>query len=233
MNAAMEQTGCGQRRVGCRDLASVLMNVVVTLARERAVESRIALGDLDRIAELVSQGNLLLDETFSRQQEACRKEHTRPRGNIGARSNPFQRLMVRPFESLLAGESAVLQRVYLAHFFEFLEFTFEERLPKFENHCRAIIQALKVVHGNDLTWDVFYADSRTTQTLHSALKIMAQYLSSQEGRRVWLATLVRPTPELPQPSMAQVDQIRQALLDTARGFDAGERLVKEAQGGVA
>jgi hypothetical protein len=203
------------------------MDVVLTLARERSEDGRVTLDDLQRVATLVAQGNLLLDEIFSRQQEVCRKEHTKPRGNIGARSNPFQRLMVRPFEHLLAGESAVFQRVYLAHFFEFLEFAFEARLTRFEGHCRAIIQALKVVHGPHLTWETYYADPRTIKTLQGALTVLSAYMSSQEGQRVWLATLIRPTPELPQPSMGQVEQIRRALFDTARGIEAGERLGRE------
>ena len=225
---------CGEHaapRTGCRDLAAVLTDVMVALARERAADGQVSIGDIERIATLVAQGNLLLDETFSRQQEACRKEHTRPRGNIGARSNPFQRLMVRPFEHLLAGESAVFQRVYLAHYFEFLDYAFEEKLSKFEAHCRSIVQALKVVHGPHLTWDHFYADQRTIKTLHTALKVLSAYLAGMEGQRVWLATLIRPTPEMPQPSMAQVEQIRKTLMDTARGFEAADRLVKEARPG--
>jgi len=213
-------------RPGCRDVAQVLMEVVLTLARERAEDGRIALDSLERIAVLVTQGNLLLDETFARQQELCRQAHTKPRGAIGSRTNPFQRLMVRPFEHLLAGECTVFQRVYLAHYFEFLGFAFDGRLERFEAHCRSIVQALKVVHGPALTWEQFYADPRTVRALQAALSVMVGYLDTLEGQRVWVATLIRPASDQPQPSLEQIAQIRRALVETARGLDAADRMAQ-------
>lgn len=206
----------------CHEMAMVVTDVIMTLAREKARDGAVSLGDIERIAQLVSGGTMLLDSAYARQEEACRKDHSQPKGNIGARSNPFQRLMVRPFEHLLAGESAVFQRGYLNNYFEFLEHAFEKRLEPFERHCRAIIQALMVIHGNNLTWDHFYADGRTVKTLNGALKLLTAYLSGHEGQRVWHACLVRPTPEIPQPSITQVDQIRLALLETARGLAAAD-----------
>lgn len=207
----------------CHEAAMVVSDMILTLAREKAQGGTVSLEDIERIASLISGGTVALDGIFVRQEDLCRKEHCKPQGNIGARSNPFQRLMVRPFEHLLAGESAVFQRAYLANYFEFLEHTFEKRLEPFERHCRAIIQALMVVHGNNLTWDHFYADSRTIKTLHGALTLLKTYLASQEGQRVWHACLIRPTPELPQPSIAQIDQIRHALLETVHGLTAADR----------
>ena len=189
-------------------MAMIVTDVIMTLARERARDGVISLDDVGRIAGLVSGGTMLLDTAYVRQEEACRKDHSQPKGNIGARSNPFQRLMVRPFEHLLAGESAVFQRGYLNNYFE--------------RHCRSIIQALMVVHGNNLTWDQFYADPRTIKTLGGALKLLGAYLAGHEGQRVWHACLIRPTPEMPQPSIGQIDQIRLALLETARGLAAAE-----------
>ncbi len=203
-------------------MAMIVTDVIMTLARERARDGVISLDDVGRIAGLVSGGTMLLDTAYVRQEEACRKDHSQPKGNIGARSNPFQRLMVRPFEHLLAGESAVFQRGYLNNYFEFLEHAFEKRLEPFERHCRSIIQALMVVHGNNLTWDQFYADPRTIKTLGGALKLLGAYLAGHEGQRVWHACLIRPTPEMPQPSIGQIDQIRLALLETARGLAAAE-----------
>lgn len=210
----------GKRR--CHEMAMIVTDVIMTLARERARDGAISLDDVGRIAALVSGGTMVLDTAYVRQEEACRKDHSQPKGNIGARSNPFQRLMVRPFEHLLSGESAVFQRGYLNNYFEFLEHTFDKRLEPFERHCRAIIQALMVIHGNNLTWDHFYGDTRTIKTLNGALKLLSAYLAGHEGQRVWHACLVRPTAEIPQPSIAQIDQIRLALLETARGLAAAE-----------
>jgi hypothetical protein len=212
----------GRETRRCHDMAMTVADMIITLAREKAKEGAVALSDIERIANLVGGGTMLLDGAYAKQEEACRKVLMQPKGNIGARSNPFQRLMVRPFEHLLAGQEAVFQRGYLNNYFEFLEFAFEKRLEPFERHCRSIIQALKVVHGNGLTWDHFYADPRTIKTLHGALKLLVAYLSDHEGQRVWHACLIRPTPEMPQPAIGQIDQIRTALLETARGLAAAE-----------
>ena len=201
----------------------VVCDVILTLAREKAGEGgAVSLDNIERIAALVAGGTMLLDSAYNHQEDQCRKALAQPKGNVGARSNPFQRLMVRPFEHLLAGEDSVFQRAYLSNYFEFLEHAFEKRLEPFERHCRAIIQALMVIHGNNLTWDHFYADGRTIKTLQGALKVLCHYLGGHEGQRVWHACLIRPTPDMPQPSIARIDKIRHALMETARGLAAAE-----------
>jgi hypothetical protein len=203
-------------------MAMIVTDVIMTLAREKAADGKVCLHDLERIAALICGGSMVLDAAYIRQEESCRKFHQLPKGNVGARSNPFHRLMVRPFEHLLTGEDAVLRREYLPHYFEFLGHALEKRLDAFERHCRTIIQALMVVHGNNLTWDQFYADSRTVKTLQGALKLLRTYLEGPEGQRVWHGCMMRPMGDLPQPSAGQVTHIRQVLLETARGLEAAE-----------
>jgi hypothetical protein len=211
-----------QTATRCHEVAAIVTKVVMALVRERAVDGQVSLEDIERVVQLLNRGTIALDETFRHHQELCRHDHTRPKGNIGARSNPFQRLMVRPFEHLLSGEHTVLQRAYLPHYFEFLEHALGERFEAFERHSRAIIQALLVVHGNNLTWDNFYADQRTIKTLHGALKVLAHYLGSAEGQRVWHGCMVRPAGDLPAPTIPQINQIRHALLETAHGLAAAD-----------
>ncbi|KIL97904.1 hypothetical protein CCC_00965 [Paramagnetospirillum magnetotacticum MS-1] len=203
-------------------MAMIVTDVIMTLAREKAEDDRVSLHDLERIAALICGGSMVLDAAYIRQEESCRKFHQLPKGNVGARSNPFHRLMVRPFEHLLTGDGMVLQRDYLPNYFEFLGHALEKRLDAFERHCRTIIQALMVVHGNNLTWDQFYADLRTVKTLQGALKLLRAYLEGPEGQRVWHGCMMRPVGDLPQPSVGQVNHIRQVLLETARGLEAAE-----------
>lgn len=198
-------------------MAVIVTDVILTLARERATNNMVDLHDLERIAALISGGAMVLDAAYMRQEESCRKFHQLPKGNVGARSNPFHRLMVRPFEHLLMGEDS-LPRGYLPNYFEFLGHALGRRMDDFERHCRTIIQALMVVHGGNLTWDQFYADARTVKTLHAALKVIHDSLTG-EGRRTWLGCMMRPVGDLPQPTQGQVEQIRQVLLETTRGLE--------------
>lgn len=204
----------------CHGISSMVINVVMALMREHAVDGRLALEDAERILALIGRGTVSLDEAFRAQEEKCRKEHSRPKGNVGARSNPFQRLMVRPFESLLTGEVPVFPRPLLANFFEFLDHAMGPERDNCERDCRAIVQALLVVHGNNLTWDHFYSDPRTLKLLHAALKRTTHVLSTPDGQKMWHALLSRPVGDVPAPTVAQTNQLRQSLLETHRGLSA-------------
>ncbi len=213
-------TSCGPNAARCHALAAIVTDVVLTLARERAVDGYVALDDIERIADLVRRGTITLDEALRVHEEKCRKEYSRPKGTIGARSNPFQRLMVRPFETLLTEDPPVLLRGHLENYFEYLGHVFGPRIEKFERHCRAIVQALLVIHGNNLTWDHYYVDPRTAKTLDTALKVLTHSLHTPEGQRLWYGCMSRPAGDLPTPPMAGLDRILQTLLETGRGFAA-------------
>jgi hypothetical protein len=198
----------------------MVVKVAVALLREHAVDGKLALADVERVLDLIGRGTMSLDEAFRVQEERCTKEHSRPKGNVGARSNPFQRLMVRPFETLLAGNPPVFPRPLLANYFEFLDNAMGTDKEPLERDCRAIIQALLVVHGNNLTWDHFYSDSRTLKLLHGALKRLTHVLSTPEGQKEWHGLMSRPVGDTPAAAVEQSNQLRQALLETHRGLSA-------------
>ncbi len=204
--------------IRCHALTATVADLVVTLARERAIDGVVSLDDLERIALLVRRGTITLDEALRAHESGCRQHMLKPKGNVGARSDPFQRLMVRPLEQLLAGDPPPLPRPYLAHYAEYLGHAFGKRRDHFERHCRAIIQALLVVHGNNLTWDHFYGDPRTVKALHAALQVVAHHLQSLEGRRIWYALMARPAGDLPALPLARIEEVMTLLLNTHRGL---------------
>ncbi|MBX9633452.1 MAG: hypothetical protein K2X44_00600 [Magnetospirillum sp.] len=216
----MDSDSCTGTRA-CHATSKIVINIVIALLREHAVDGKLDLAEVERILELISRGTVSLDETFRLQEERCRKDHNRPKGNVGARSNPFQRLAVRPFETLLAGNPPIFPRPLLAHYFEFVEYAMGSEREPMERDCRAVIQALLVVHGNNLTWEHFYSDKRTLKLLHIALKRITHVLSSPEGQKAWHTLMVRPAGDTPAPTIGQTNQLRQALLETHRGLSAG------------
>lgn len=204
----------------CHSISNTVIKVVMAVLREHAVGGQLALEDVERILALVGRGTVALDESFRVQEQRCIKEHSRPKGNVGARSNPFQRLMVRPFESLLVGERPAFPRPLLVNYFQFLIEAMGRDRDELECDCRAIIQALLVVHGNNLTWDHFYSDPRTLKLLHTALRRISQVLSTPVGQTIWNAHLSLPAGSVPAPTVTQTNQLRQALLETHRGLSA-------------
>ena len=217
MNHCAEKSPGGRR---CFGMAVLVADTVLTLARERARDGMVSVDDIERIAGLMRSSGMVLDTVLRGQEDRCREEFTRPKGNVGTRSNPFNRLMVRPFEALVSGDPPVLARPYLENYFQYLGFAFENRLEGFERHCRAIVQALMVVHGNNLTWDHFYADPRTLKTLGTALKVLLDGLQSPDGQQLWYACMSRPAGDLFTPTIDKIDMVRTVLVETHRGLCA-------------
>lgn len=205
----------------CHEVSAIVTTVVRALLHDHAVDGAVSLANIDKILTLVERGTISLDGAFRSLEDRCRKDLSRPKGNVGARSNPFQRLVVRPFEHLLMGEGA-FPRPYLAHYFEFINHVMADRMDEFERHSRSIIQALLVVYGNNLTWDHFYADSRTIKTLHAALKIVTHALATPDGNKAWGHFMHRPAGTLPAPDIPDLTRLREALLQTHRGLSAAQ-----------
>lgn len=215
----METASCSSTR-SCHSISNIVVKILMTVLRDHAVDGKLNLADVERILGLIGRGTVSLDDAFRLQEDRCSKEHSRPKGNVGARSNPFQRLMVRPFETFLAGAPPDFPRPLLANYFEFLEHAMGQERDALERDCRAIIQALLVVHGNNLTWDHFYSDVRTLKLLHIALRRITHVLSTPEGQRMWHSLMGRPAGDVPAPTISQTNQLRQALLETHRGLSA-------------
>ncbi|MGE5546590.1 MAG: hypothetical protein ACM33T_06825 [Solirubrobacterales bacterium] len=216
MNAVKPCTGPTR----CHEMAGTITDILLALVRERAVDGMVAMDDVEKILQLMRRGTVALDNVLRSHEEACRKEHQKPRGNIGARSNPLQRLMVRPFEHLLMGDKPAFKRVHLPNYFAFYEAALGERLDAFERQAKSVIQALLVIHGNNLTWDHFYADARTVKLLHAALKLITHQLAAPEGQRLWAASMIRPVGDVAAPTIPECNVIREALLETHRGLSA-------------
>lgn len=213
----MTQPHCQSR--ACHAISAIVITVLRALLHERAAGGQVSVDDIDRILDLIGRGTLVLDNAFELQEEKCRKVHSKPKGNVGARSNPFQRLIVRPFEHLLMGEDS-FPRPYLTNYFEFVEHALAANKESFERDSRAIIQALLVVHGNNLTWDHFYSDARTLRVLHAALKDLTHFLATPQGTKAWGHLMLRPCGDLPAPAIPQINRLRDALLETHRGLAA-------------
>lgn len=204
----------------CHSISAIVIDIVQALLTERAVDGKVEVADVERLLGLVRRGTVSLDNAYRLQEDKCRKEHSRPKGNVGARSNPFQRLIVRPFEHLLFGSPPTFPRPLLPNYFEFIEGVLGTEREGLERDCRAIIQALLVVHGNNLTWDHFYSDPRTLKCLHAALKIVTRALAGADGQRHWFHLMGRPVGDHPAANLAQLAQISDALLETHRGLSA-------------
>lgn len=202
-----------QNARACQAISTVVLEVVRTLLHDLAVDGKVDIDAVDRLLTLVHRGPVALDAAYGAQEDRCRKIHSRPRGNVGARSNPFQRLMVRPLEPLLG---QALPRDLLPNYFTFLDQALGPHRATLDSDCRSVIQALLVVHGANLTWDHFYADIRALNILERALAHVRAAADSPAGRELWHRHL-GPTAAHPR---VQADTILETLVRTHRGLAA-------------
>lgn len=217
--AVTSSTPCGAEGRGCYDVADVVSGVLERLLRETARDGMVRVEDAVKILKLVSRGTYELDVAFTAQEKTCRQRFHPTRGKASSRDNPFRRLMVRPFETLLSGEPPAYPRAFLANYFEVIEAACGDKYPEYDRHSRAILQALLVQHGHNLVWDTFYAENRTMQVLGHALRRLLRFVETPTGQWVWVQAMSKPAPTGARPSAEQTDRIREVLQHTLRGFD--------------
>ncbi|MDO8606449.1 MAG: hypothetical protein Q7R40_07940 [Phaeospirillum sp.] len=147
------------------------------------------------------------------------------------RKDPFRRLMVWPLESLLTRQPPEVSRDFLDHYFQFLDILFAEEMGGYERRCRMVLQALRVIHGQSLTWDVFYADPRTNRILTHALRRLITFLDSPTGRWAWPHTVSRPSKSGHTPTSEEAEQVILTLRDAWRNAEFNSDPTEEARGG--
>ena len=211
--------GCGKSGHACYQVAAVVSDLLERLLRETARDGLVRVEDAIRILKLVGRGTYELDLAFEAQEKACRQALAPRRDTASSRANPFRRLMVRPFETLLGGEPAFLPRPLLVNYFTVVETALADKYAEYDRHSRSLLQALLVNHGHNLNWEVFYAEPRVGQILAHALKRLMRFLETPPGQWVWVQTMSRQAPSGLMPTVEQSDAVREALVHTLRGFE--------------
>jgi len=209
-------TGSGQ---SCYKVAAVVTDLMERLLRETAEGGMVRLDDALKIMKLVGRGTYELDLAFDAQEKNCRQGFGPQRDKASSRNDPFHRLMVRPFETLLSGDPAPYPRPFLGNYFEVLEAAYGEKYTEYDRHSRAQLQALLVAHGHNLSWDTFYAEARVSQILVHALRRLLRFLETPAGQWVWVQSMSRQIPSGARPTVEQSDLVREALGYTLRGLD--------------
>lgn len=203
----------------CYKAAGIVSDLLERLLRETARDGMVRVDDAVRILKLVGRGTYELDVAFDLQEKSCRQDLMPRRDKASSRNNPFRRLMVRPFETLLSGEPPSYPRPLLSNYFTVLESAYGDKYTEYDRHSRSLMQALLVSHGHNLNWETFYAEPKVAQILIHAVRRLLRYLDSPSGQMTWAQAMSRPTPSGLRPSAEQADTIRTALDHTLKGLE--------------
>ena len=200
----------------CLDVLRLATAEIRRQLTEKSKNGTVSLDDANRILDEFSNGK----GAFSLLVALIPAKCTTPRNRVNARKNSFRRLMVRPFEPLLEGAPPEFPRDYLPHFFKVVEAVGGDWRAKSENACRTVLQSLLLQHGHDLTWEQFYADTRTHHILTHSLRHLLTYLETPAGQWLWEQAMLRQTRNGLAPTKTQAERVRTALMDTWRALEA-------------
>lgn len=219
----------------CFGVVGLFADVVGRLAEERARDGMLGLDEVKRILAMVCGGSSPLARALEGQESRCRKAFRPSAHHASSRNDVFRRLMVRPFETLLEGSPAVFPRHFLPNYFEVVEAAFGDKLGHYEQRSREIFQDMLVRYGNDLAWDVFFADPRVRAVMSHGLTRLMGYIEGPAGQWAWLTAMSRANVDGAKPTSAQADLIKQTLATTCKALGPphqpkkGEVLAKGGQ----
>lgn len=207
----------------CFDVLSLMSDVIMHLAEERAADGALRLDDLRRILELTRGGGSPLLRAFEAQEARCRHAFRPAVRHATSRNDVFRRLMVRPFETLLEGETPAFPRCFLPNYFEMVEAAFGDKFKHYDERAKEIFQDMLVSHGNDLAWEVFFNDPRARAVLGHGLSRLMRYVESPAGQWAWLTCMNRHNADGAKPTTEQADAVLAALRATARALAPHEK----------
>lgn len=195
---------------------AVVMGIFDRLRQEaRALGGRLTLTDLDRLADNFHDKSAALRQAFEMTFEAYARARERAKFTQN-RQYPFNRLLVRRFEHLLArGKGPGIQRRVLPGFFMAVEMMLGPQVhDAYQEHCRAIVERISGAQGGKFAWTDLYADAEAATLAFDALVAMAAYFADFDKRARWFLTIVNGNLG-PAPANSTYEQSNWQLDDIA------------------
>jgi hypothetical protein len=187
---------------------TVVMAFIDRLRHEaEAHGGKLTLPELDRLAADFHNKSAALRQAFELTFESYAR--ARERAKFAQNRNyPFDRVLVRRFEHLLArGAGDGIPRRVLPGFFMAVEMMLGPQvLEAYQEHCRLIVERITKAQGGKFAWPDLYADPETATLAFDALVAMASYFADFEKRARWFLTVVNghlgPAPANASPAAA-------------------------------
>ncbi|MCC7016471.1 MAG: hypothetical protein IT564_04640 [Rhodospirillales bacterium] len=198
---------------------TVVMALIDRLRHEAEMRNgRLTLANIERLADDFHNKSAALRQAFELTFEAYAR--ARERAKFAQNRNyPFDRVLVRRFEHLLACGGGGIPRRVLPGFFMAVEMMLGPQvLEAYQEHCRIIVERIRNAQGGKFAWPDLYADPEAAGLAVDALVAMASYFADYDKRARWFLTVVNghlgPAPANASPEEAawQLDE------ETFRGF---------------
>jgi hypothetical protein len=200
----------------CKGAGAVAIGIIRTLIREKSENGTIPMTEVERILELVEKGTISLDQAWSAHAAGClaARETTKPK--VGARDNPFGRMLVRPFEWMLF--SGALDRKTLPSFFAAAKDMLGPKWDEGEKEAKEIVRALLALRGGALTWDDVYGSAEGIRLLTAYVGAIADALDDDGRARRFRAFLKQKTGEGDVMDALQIDELASSIKIAGAGL---------------
>ncbi|MGE5503257.1 MAG: hypothetical protein ACM31L_02430 [Actinomycetota bacterium] len=205
----------------CETLATTIATAVEALAAEQAADGVITMDKLRRILRGVTGEHSALGRTLHAQEARCRVAF-RPNVEVTKRSDPYRRLVTRPVEHLLTGDSPAYPRSFLPNYFEVVDKALDAKAGHVRDHAQAIWHGLRLKHSHDAVWDAFFADPRTGRLLVHVVRRVARFVDSAAGQWTWPLIMSKPGTDGRSPTTQQTDKLWAAIRLSSQGIGSEE-----------
>ena len=182
----------------------------------------LSVGDIRALGHEFGKNTEALQAVFEESFEAYARIRERAVWNR-ARRYPFDRLIVKKFERLFAGEGGRtlrdggLSRRMLPGFFLAMNLMLgDDVIEDYQARCRAIIERLQEKSGDAFEWDDAHEDPEAVLVTLDAVAAMASYFGNLEKRTAWFLGIIND--HLAPPDTAREGQASATWRFTEKAF---------------
>jgi hypothetical protein len=176
----------------CRHVSGVAVRAMLDLIKEIAVDGKVAVADVDRIAQAILSAGGPLGTVYYQQTRTCEDVFNRI-AIERQRRDPLGRLVVHPITDLLDTPTGI-ERRRLPQFLAAVRMMIGEEVHE---QLRARATALATTHrGIDgmIAWDSFHADPEAVLILEQVLVGIAKSFTRFDARRDWFLVVLNANP---------------------------------------
>lgn len=199
----------------CKGVAALAVQIVRNLLKDYVQDGVVTAANLERILESVEKGTLALDQVLSAHEASCMAARRGQR--LNARSNPYRRILVRPFEWMFAAGS--MDRKHTAPFFDAArEILGEEMWAAGEAATKELVRGLLAVKGAGMTWEDLYSSDEGAAIMAAHTGALASALTQDGPARRFRQRMKTPAEDGDVLGPLEIDELVGAIVTAAKGL---------------
>lgn len=181
----------GEPGLPCRKVSGIAIRALLDLVGELAVDGKVAMVDISRVADAILGGSGPLGTVYNRTEQGC--EATFNRAAIERqRRDPFGRLIAEHVVGLLDSPPGI-ERRRLGQLFTAIRLMIGEEEHE-ELRARATLLAKKHRVGGIVDWDAFHTDAEVGVILEHVLVGICRSFKRFDPRRDWFLVVLNASP---------------------------------------